>query len=399
MNWREKLQEASFRGIPFLTEGVDSTVGRRARVHEFPLRDKAESEDVGAKARVYKINAFVLGDNYMFARTKLREALETKGPGVLVHTYWGRRLVVLSAPVTISESGAHGGMAKFPLEFTEVDGALSQPAATADTETLTEDAAEEAGLSLEELFPTLFDVIGVIEDVRDAAEAIVEDVKSRVRAVKDIAARITDDLDAISRAVDDFANTITSLILLPAQLAASVRGVFTAVLGGVSKIEAALNVARSALDFGGDYPAVPLTTPQRKAQAANQAALVQLFKVAAVTAVSAAVPSMTFETREDAEAARDELSAALALLAQGAGGELRMRLLNLRAALIRHLNEKGMGLAVLREVTPGETLPAVLLAQNLYGDAARAGEIVSRNRVRHPLFVPGGEKLEVLADA
>jgi prophage DNA circulation protein len=41
------------------------------------------------------------------------------------------------------------------------------------------------------------------------------------------------------------------------------------------------------------------------------------------------------------------------------------------------------------------TLPALVVAHRVYGDATRADEIVSRNRVRHPGFVPGGIALEV----
>ena len=48
------------------------------------------------------------------------------------------------------------------------------------------------------------------------------------------------------------------------------------------------------------------------------------------------------------------------------------------------------------------TVPALALAQSLFGDDPdglpdRAAEIVAQNRVRHPLFVAGGETLSVLA--
>ena len=52
--------------------------------------------------------------------------------------------------------------------------------------------------------------------------------------------------------------------------------------------------------------------------------------------------------------------------------------------------------------TPGATLPAIVIAQIVYGDAigevaARAEQIVARNRIAHPAFVPGGEPLELLS--
>ena len=55
---------------------------------------------------------------------------------------------------------------------------------------------------------------------------------------------------------------------------------------------------------------------------------------------------------------------------------------------------------VVRQVAwvPQATAPALALAQQLYADALREPELVLRNRVRHPLFVPGAVPLEVLAD-
>ena len=40
-------------------------------------------------------------------------------------------------------------------------------------------------------------------------------------------------------------------------------------------------------------------------------------------------------------------------------------------------------------------LPALLIAQRVYQDGSRADELVTRNQVRNPLFVPAGQ-LEVL---
>jgi prophage DNA circulation protein len=50
-------------------------------------------------------------------------------------------------------------------------------------------------------------------------------------------------------------------------------------------------------------------------------------------------------------------------------------------------------------VQPQATQPALVLAYSLYEDASRDADIIARNNVRHPGFVPGGRTLEVLADA
>ena len=47
MAWKDRLQEASFRGVPFKFEGEGSAVGRRVETHEYPNRDKPYTEDLG----------------------------------------------------------------------------------------------------------------------------------------------------------------------------------------------------------------------------------------------------------------------------------------------------------------------------------------------------------------
>jgi len=51
--------------------------------------------------------------------------------------------------------------------------------------------------------------------------------------------------------------------------------------------------------------------------------------------------------------------------------------------------------ARLREITPSEVQPALALAYDLYESVDREGEIIARNRLRHPGFVPV-EKIKVL---
>ena len=94
---------------------------------------------------------------------------------------------------------------------------------------------------------------------------------------------------------------------------------------------------------------------------------------------------------------RDELSDRLELEAETADDSVYTALVDLRAATVRDLTARGASLAGLRTVTPAATLPALVLAHRLYGDAARADELTLRNRLRHPGFVVGGSALEVLS--
>ena len=91
--WRERKQGASFRGVPFWLDTDSVNVGRRTQLHEFPQRDQPFVEDLGRRTRQYKFSGFVVGDDCLSQRDRLLTALDTPGPGELVHPWFGRMTV------------------------------------------------------------------------------------------------------------------------------------------------------------------------------------------------------------------------------------------------------------------------------------------------------------------
>ncbi|MNG20327.1 hypothetical protein D3C84_1045720 [compost metagenome] len=75
-----------------------------------------------------------------------------------------------------------------------------------------------------------------------------------------------------------------------------------------------------------------------------------------------------------------------------------LSLSGLRVEIVSGIPGSGRDLPQLLDYTPPATLPALVVAHQLYGDAGRADEIVARNRPRHPGFLVGGQALEVLSD-
>jgi prophage DNA circulation protein len=75
---------------------------------------------------------------------------------------------------------------------------------------------------------------------------------------------------------------------------------------------------------------------------------------------------------------------------------LHQALADLRAAVVRDINERAAELARVVSFVPAATVPALVVAYRLYGAADLDAQIVSRNRIAHPGFVTGGVALEVL---
>src|SRR5688572_26751846 len=92
--WLQNFRQASFRGVGFLIDSVDSQFGRHVVTHEYPQRDIPFSEDLGRKARRFSMTAYLVGGDYMLARDVLIAACELPGSGLLVHPYQGELQVV-----------------------------------------------------------------------------------------------------------------------------------------------------------------------------------------------------------------------------------------------------------------------------------------------------------------
>lgn len=85
MTWKDRLQDASFRGVPFKVEEESAGTGRRVETHEYPNRDKPYTEDLGKVTFRPSITAYVVGDDCFDQRDRLIDALNKPGPGTLVH--------------------------------------------------------------------------------------------------------------------------------------------------------------------------------------------------------------------------------------------------------------------------------------------------------------------------
>lgn len=80
MAWRDELRPASFRGVPFLVESARTEQGLNADEHTFPGRERAEQairvQHLGQGPRRYRIEAFVVGADYLDRRDALEASVQ-----------------------------------------------------------------------------------------------------------------------------------------------------------------------------------------------------------------------------------------------------------------------------------------------------------------------------------
>jgi len=435
--WRSRLHlggKGSFRGVEFFVGATVGDIGRRTALHEFPGQDRPTVEDMGLRTRKLKLEAYVLGENYMHERDLLRTEFETAGLGELVHPYWGTLTVTVDGGVQISEATDQGGMAKFTLNVIE-SGAVLAPTATADTASLTVVKADIALAAVVDDFAAIYAVVGFISDVYDEALAVVNAVTSAVAKINGKINAVMNKIDAIGDSIAALGAAVTSLILLPQNLAAAIQGVIGDVVGSVNAIGTAWDSyfgddetpgdtagnpskaptggspasgdvrAKMLLEhlatltaFGNDLLPVALTTEQRIQQAANQAALLALVRSLGTVCACKVAVALPYASYDGAAAVRDVLVEDLDALAETTADDATYAaLVDLRSAVFQHLTAASAILPRLIVYMPPRTLPALVIAQKLYGDSSRELEIIERNNVRNPCQVPGGVELEVLS--
>lgn len=441
MSWLDELHldgKGAFRGVEFYVRAADRSAGRRTVVHEFPGSDKPQVEDLGRAATKSTLQAFVIGDNYMAERNDLWDAFNTPGAGPLVHPFWGRLTVTVIGEVRLRETTDEGGMARFTVNVVEA-GEDFAPLIVPDTEAEVDAAVETVLVSLGEDFEDAWTVTDIIGAILDFAQDLISGINGLVSLMNTVNGYVNaamNIVDSVGDAITALADTVVSLVLLPGQLVSTIADIFNDIMQAVSTVtdawdsyfgddetsdttagtpaiaatggtpasgderaEVLMTVFRSFAAYGDSFATVNETTPQREAQADNQAAMIALVRGISIAETCRAMSKIPFASYDQAVSVRDELADEFDSLLGSAGDTSYGALADLRAAISRHLTETSVDLPRVITHTPARTLPALVIAHQLYGDSKRDIEIIDRNDIRNPCMVNGGVELEVLSDA
>lgn len=152
MTLTHQQRRAQFRGVPFMVVSHSVSVGRRLADHQFPQRDLGYYEDLGRQDRSFTLEAYLVGEDVADQRDRLIAALETPGPGELIHPWLGR-LWVVARPVEVSESRTERRKVDVKLSFVEAEegsastGTLTVTPVPRDLRRLAAAGVREAGLA------------------------------------------------------------------------------------------------------------------------------------------------------------------------------------------------------------------------------------------------------------
>lgn len=442
MSWRTRIDpelHGSYRGAGFWVQRSSGKAGRRWLIHEYPRRDKPYAEDMGRAAKEWRLTFFVAGDDYDRERDALIKAFDEPGAATLVHPYLGTKTAVAS-DVTFEESWDDGGVCTFQVTFSE-SGEESYPEGAMDTQRELGLAASLFEGTVLADFAENFSVDGLLGFSLDAA---TRDLTAIMRGIEDVVGDIADQIAAVIRFPANVAaivlggfNRLKSAVMVPLRaadlytgkslLGRSDSGADSGYTGGnvlgddatttaasiVATSDAgrvllapgtpvrAIRLLRDTAESGADVTAPMADTPDRRRRAANVVAAQQLNGRLATLTAARLVADTPWESRQDAEmAGGDALDLIDAQMAADTpiSDTVYASLVALRVAVVEDLRQRAIALPGLTTYTPQVTLPALVVAQRLYGDAKRADEIVIRNKAPHPGALRGGIELEVLSE-
>jgi prophage DNA circulation protein len=437
MTWRDTYRAATFRGVAFFVESADSSHGRRQAVHETAQRDTPYTEDLGRKSREFSVIGYLLGKDYHLNRDELIKACEVAGPGALVHPYRGEMNVVCRG-LNISETAAEGGKCTIALTFLE-SGEAAYPSANVDSVNAISAKGNTVTAAAEKSFVSDFLTTGFPAYVAESAA-------SGLAALGEYMAAPGLSFSGDLKAASDFylqarglASDASSLVQKPLNMVSRITGLIGSVRSAFGTN--AFSMLTSLFDRSPTTYTGSTATPSRQQQATNAIAMNSLVRqVAVAEAAKAAVVTQTpvVTTTNSTPAATGTMGAAPTTTGatQTAPGvtqtlpvptvydsyqaaikvredlvdridaesevtpndEVYVALSDLRTSVVQAVPNPEQNLARIVQYVPRETLPSLLVAYQIYGDAGRADDIATRNSARHPGFLMGGQQLEVLAD-
>lgn len=394
--WEKKLQKASLRDVAIEVDDTDESGGRNTATHNWVDSQDVLTEDLGRKEDGYAVTAYLWGDNYLDQLDKLRKAVKEPGPCEYVDPVVGRLMVNVKS-WHFQHRKKKRGWVDITLEL--VEHGKDTP------EVVAVDTAAEVGIQADETLPWLASDFGNQFDasgpafITDDALAMMGEATDLVGDLAGQIATIGRPLGNLVRGISAFRGGLLNLIGSPGLLGGQLQGLLSQLFGLAGTGKSRYGAATSLSTFGSSWAPVAQTTPNRVRQADNRTAVANLVRRTALVEAARASAQMDYPLREDAVAARTAITSAIAAETRTASDDVKLPLRRLSAAVTRDLTVRGASLATLSEVTPGATMPALVLAHRYLGSARRSDELLARNpQIRNPLLVPGGRPLRIVVD-
>ncbi|EBE5634954.1 multidrug DMT transporter permease [Salmonella enterica] len=451
--------KGSFRNVPFLIYKEQRERGGRHIVkREYPLRESGGADDLGPKLPAFTFTVIVQGDDAQAQRKALRDALYAPGAGELVHPDYGTLNVLIDnfeSRYNVSEqrvveftiTAVPQANDTAPDAQQDTAAALTQKTGSglnsvfntlADGWSVVSDNLHD----LQAMMDTVSEKIDALENTVSSV-GILQDISTFAASFTAMKGNITSLITSPLRMAQQFAGVFSGLIALPSVPAMSLLRNHTGTTPsgslavpdeavrsqGGTQLYQSLSAFYDTLTTQDARRSLTGLTPAtrnniRLLQSVMQSAVVlaqaqtagNLLTIAVAQAgvpapvplsgsgtgagVDASAPVSLLQSAGDVRAVSHALGQSLdaQVLAFSGQGFTRtaLALREARLALVEDLTTRGVHLPGTSSVAVRTTQPALVTLYRATGNSVQWQRFVRRNNVIHPLFVPGGQVLEVI---
>lgn len=451
--------KGSFRNVPFLIYKEQRERGGRHIVkREYPLRESGGADDLGPKLPAFTFTVIVQGDDAQAQRKALRDALYAPGAGELVHPDYGTLNVLIDnfeSRYNVSEqrvveftiTAVPQANDTAPDAQQDTAAALTQKTGSglnsvfntlADGWSVVSDNLHD----LQAMMDTVSEKIDALENTVSSV-GILQDISAFAASFTAMKGNITSLITSPLRMAQQFAGVFSGLIALPSVPSMSLLRNHTGTTPsgslavpdeavrsqGGTQLYQSLSAFYDTLTTQDTHRSLTGLTPAtqnniRLLQSVMQSAVVlaqaqtagSLLTIAVAQAgvptsaplsgsgagagVDASAPVSLLQSAGDVRAVSHALGQSLdaQVLAFSGQGFTRtaLALREARLALVEDLTTRGVHLPGTSSVAVRTTQPALVTLYRATGNSVQWQRFVRRNNVIHPLFVPGGQVLEVI---
>lgn len=448
MSWRDNLQQASFRGIPFYVDTSTTGVGRRTEMHVYAntktgagkkFQDYVWAKDLGAEPDSFLIEGYVIQNlannfDYFTERDNLIKALKTQGPGILVHPSFKEPMEVsVDGKASIIEKfPIEGGIARFNMNFVQYNKPIFAQLDTDYVEAVDVSVLDmvnanldnftnlmnTAGAFLGSLTAPLLTSIGKVQNAIAATKgAVASTISSAIGTISNVLTLVdsllTSPCDLIET-IKDGVDATLGLVGLAGEIvqggvvgacSGETRGEVTTMDGTIVPETLGMSIAKNMSD-NADYETSDLGNIPDEQSDNLDLATVSTQSLMIGNAIKIAI-RIDYSSQENMEYMLEVITDSLDNLINrigSLGDDVDAPLLyesvsDMRAVFVNSMYAKNTGLTKEIEYeVPSGVMSTLELAYNQYEDIDRCSEIFDRNPdlIKHPGFLPSGEEINIL---
>jgi prophage DNA circulation protein len=393
--WKENLRTPSFRGVRFFLWNSEREGGRNTVTHEFLGRDVPYTEDVSRTPNTFSIEAFFSGFDYFRQRDRLIKALETPGPGELVHPYYGTMQVNVTR-YRVRETGSEGNIVRFSIDFVEA-GSLVYPSVETRKGGLLSDISDKISSTAVAKFLKDYSIADYPQFVIDSVTEKVEELASVIEEQSAFITRNADEIADLAVSISDLRGDIDNLINEPAILATRMISSLQLLSESVENRRESFDAYENIFSYGDQDPNIIPTTASRIQQDTNNQAFTNFVRVIALSEAVNSAFEIAYESEEDALQIKNSLYDEIDILMEAVDDDsVFAELNNLRTFVSLNIPPEDENLPKIFDYINYSTRPSLVIAYEIFGDVISDQDIIDRNHVKNPSYVPGGQTLRVL---